>query len=178
MNNQMIPYYIITWLGVAGFISIVLTFPIRARFIIRKAGDLIVPIKKKTVALPLMIVLFSAFLLVILFFKQLSIFVALITMLVAVLGAAIGTQELALHDKCGLYQNGLVGATHYLPVKEIYGIEELGWSKEEREEHSSNVIHIITDKKGMVPFICEDEEQTKKVLAALVEICPALNQNH
>lgn len=176
MENQTVLYYSIAIFGIAAFLAIMITFPIRSKVIIKKAGDLIIPIKKKSIALPVMIVVFSALLLGILFFKQLSVFVEIITMLVAILGCAIGTQEFALHDKCGLYKNGLVGSSHYLTIKEIYGIEEIGWTQEERDEHSRNVIHIITDKKGMVPFICEDEEQAQQVMQALINICPALQE--
>ena len=159
------------------FLGILISIPFRSKYILKKAGKKIISMKDRQFVLSLLIIIFSAALILIVGIKHLAFSINLITCMVALLGGAIGSQELALRNKCGVYENGIIGPSNFLPVKEIYGVSELGWTEEERNEHDRKVIHIVTDKKGTVPFICDSEEQAEEILAGIIKICPSLEQH-
>lgn len=159
------------------YLLVLASIPLRAMYIEKKAGKKIIGLKSKSIVLPVLILFFSAMILVIVAAKKMGFGINLIACLVAILGGALGSQEIALRNKCGIYENGLIGTGNFLPVKEIYGIQELGWTEAERDEHDKRVIHIITDKKGTVPYLCDDEEQAKEVIEGLKKICPSLKKD-
>lgn len=152
------------------YFLILISIPFRTKFILSKAGKKIVGGKIHGLFLPILIMVCSFLLIFVVYFKELSFIVDLITCLVGLLGAAMGSEEAALSNIGGLYENGLVGTGHYLPLKEIYHIKEFDWSQEDWENSDKRVFHVVTDKKGTVPFVCTSEEECKEMLDVLKKI--------
>ncbi len=152
------------------YFLILISIPFRTKIILSKAGKKLVGGKVHALVLPILIMVCSFLLIFIVYFKELSFIVDLVTCLVGLLGAAMGSEEAALANISGLYENGLVGASHYLPLKEIYHVKEFDWAKEDWEKADNRVFHVVTDKRGTIPFVCSSEEECKEMLEVLKKI--------
>ena len=95
------------------YIVILLTTPLRRTYILKKAGKQLLAVHNKQLLLPLLIMIFSGALIALLGFKDMSLSATVIICTVAILGAAMGTEETALFNKCGVYENGLIGGGHF-----------------------------------------------------------------
>lgn len=175
MNKEKVQL-IITICAICIYSIILLTTPLRGKYIQKKAGKQILAVHKKSIVLPIFIIILSGALILLLCIKKLEPIYTGIICIVAILGAAFGTEEAALHNKCGVYENGLIGEGHFLPLKEIYAVQELSYTEEERQQKDERVIHITTDKHGSISFAYKTPEECKAVIDALLTIAPDIKR--
>lgn len=175
MNRETLQS-IITICAICIYIVILITTPFRGKYIQKKAGKQILAVHNKPVALPIFIIVLSGALIILLSIKKLEPLYTGIISVVAILGAAFGTEEAALHNKCGVYENGLIGEGHFLPLKEIYAIPELSYTEEERKQKDGRVLHITTDRHGSISFAYKTPEERKAVIDALLTIAPDIKR--
>ncbi|WP_288805948.1 hypothetical protein [uncultured Treponema sp.] len=158
------------------YIIILLTTPLRRTYILKKAGKQLLAVHNKQLLLPLLIMIFSGALIALLAFKDMSLSATVIICTVAILGAAMGTEETALFNKCGVYENGLIGGGHFLPLKEIYALPVLSYTEEEQQRQNERVLRVTTDKRGTITFVYDTPEECKAVIDTLLSIAPDLKR--
>lgn len=153
---------------------ILVSVPFRVKYVMKRSGKLIVSTAKKNIMFQIVSVILSGALLGILFFRELGFFSDLIICLVAILGSAMGSEDGALSGKNGLYENGLIGNGHFLPLSEIVALPALSYSKEEQEALNQNVMMVTTESKGTVNYLFDSAEEKKLVENELLKLNPAL----
>lgn len=158
------------------FLIIIFSIPFRTKYIIKCAGKLILPVYNNHPIIPVFIIILSALLITIIGFKELGFISDTIICLVSILGVAMGSEEVALYNKWGVYTNGLIGNGHFLALKEIYALPYLSYTKEEQEQYNNKVLPITTDKRGTINFIYKTEKECEDVKNALLKLAPDLRR--
>ncbi len=156
------------------YILILASSPFRLKYVLKRAGKLIVAVQKKKIFMQILILIFAALLIFLLFFRELGLFIDVIICLVAILGAAMGSEEMLLNKASGLYENGIIYNGNFLPLKEIYALPTLSYSKEEQESLDPRVLSVTTDKKGTVNYYFASAEEKNSVQNELLKLNPSL----
>lgn len=158
------------------YLLILATAPLRLKYILKKAGNIIVPAQKKPIFMQVLILIFAALLIFLLFFRELGTAIDLIICLVAILGAAMGSEEAILSKVPGLYKNGIIFNGNFLPLSEIFALPTLSYSKAEQKKLNPCVLTITTDKKGTLNYIFSSEEEKKYIQDGLLQLNPSLKR--
>ncbi len=155
------------------YFLIVFTMPLRVKMILKKAGKPVYLAKGKMLALQIFIIVCSAAIIAILVFRELGLIGDSIACLVAILGVAMGTEELALYRHCGVYENGIINAGHYLALSEIHSIPRLKVSSSSEKDDFTSV-RLLTDKMGSVTLFYANSEDCAAAIDAIVKLKPSL----
>ncbi|MGP1367737.1 MAG: hypothetical protein ACTTKX_00590 [Treponema sp.] len=159
------------------YIFIVVSMPLRRKFILKRAGNRILAVNKKNTILPVLIMLSCAVLMAIIQIKKLGTTTDIIVLLIATLGAAMGSSEISLNGSEGVYTNGLIGSGHFLPLSEIYALPAYDELQKNPTDFNHKVLKIVTDRRGAVSFFYSTPEECKSVIEALVKLSPSLKGN-
>ena len=153
---------------------IVATSPFRIRFILKKAGKRLVSAKMGNALIQVLVLVFSFLILLLMKFRELGAAGDVVLCLVAILGSAIGSEELFMRNVSGLYEKGIIGNGHYLPLSEIFRVPFLTLEKEEQDRLEPTEFRVITVKKGNVTFRFLSTEECRAVLEKLEEMLAIL----
>ena len=158
------------------YLVIIASIPLRVRFILKKAGKILVPVLEKKVLLQYVTIVISGFLIVILFFRELGFVYDCIICLVSILGCAMSSEEICLNKKCGLYQNGLIANGHFLPLEEIYALPVLSYEKEVQDSMDPRILVITTNRQGTVNYVFSSAEEKLQVQNGILKLKPGLER--
>ena len=175
----MFRFSIKDWLHIVApliYIFIVVSMPLSRKFILKRAGERILAVNKKNIVLPALIMLSCAALMAIIQIKKLSTATDIIVLLIATLGAAMGSSEISLNGSGGVYANGIIGSGHFLPLSEIYALPVYDEFQRNPADFNRKVLKIITDRRGAVPFFYSTPEECKNVIEALIKLSPSLKR--
>ena len=100
------------------FLFVIVTSPLRVKLVLKKAGEIKIRFTKKNIVLQYFIVVVSAVIIAMLYFRNLGLLNSVIVSAVAVLGTVMGTEEIVLNGCSGLYENGII-------AKETKGFSDL-----------------------------------------------------
>lgn len=156
------------------YFLILFSIPLRIKYIMNRTGKKLVSVEKKNILLQVLIIVFAGLLIGVLLIRELGLMTDIVISLVAILGVAMGSEEVALNDKCGLYEKGIIGNGHFLPLTEIFALPALSYSKEEQEALDPRVLMVTTDKKGTVNFIYSSPEEKDLIEKGLLSLNPGL----
>lgn len=156
------------------YLIILVTIPIRRRYILSKLGKIRVRVLKKNTKMQVLCVLIAGIVILLLLFRDFGIFVNLIICLTAILAAAMSSEDASLSSFAGLYEKGIIGEGHFLLVSEMFSILEP--DSFVSQETASRTLRIQTVKKGIVTFTFALQEEKKAVFESLLEICPSLKK--
>lgn len=171
MNPEIFRYGILL-VSVICYLLIIITIPFRVKAILKKAGECVYHVKGKSFVIQILIIICCGAILALLAFRELGTIGDAIVCIVAILGAAMASEETGLYKHCGVYKNGIISGGHYLPISEIYSIPSLNLSEDERKSSSS--VKIVTDKKGTVTFTYDSPEECNEVVQKIIELKPSL----
>ena len=158
--------------------AVILCFiPFHRKKILQKVGECVFSTKGRKIFPSAIVIVLSFALMVVLFFRNMGVFVNIVIYAVAILAITMSSSEISLSKYNGIYKNGIIGNGHFLLFSEIYAIPVLGFSKEEQENLLSNSIKIITTKKGNVSFMFADYQEQKEALKFILELNPSLDRN-
>lgn len=149
--------------------------PLKIKFLLKKTGNLVVPAKKKTVFLNILILIFSALLVFFVWLRDLGLFTDAVVCLVAVLGCVMSLNEIFLNKFCGLYEKGLVGNGRFLPLEKITALPLLKCSEDELENIDSRILVVSTEKKSSEQFVFSTEEEKNLVQSEILKLKPELS---
>lgn len=156
------------------FLIVMMTIPLRVKLVLKKAGEIKVRLSKKNVVLQYFVIIVSAVIIGLLYFRNIGLLNSVIVCTVAVLGTVMGTEEIAFCSRSGLYENGIIANGRFLAVDEIYSIAEN--SSGTGEVRYVNLISFQTDKNGIVNISFVSEDEKKAVLDELIKIKPSLKR--
>lgn len=162
--------FIIFLAGLIVYFLIIVTIPLRIKFIMNRTGKLLVKVQGKSIAMQILVIILSGLLIGLLLFRELGFFTDVVICFVGILGCAMGSEDAALNNKCGLYEKGIIGSGHFLPLSEIYALPALSYSKEEQDVLDPKVLMIMTDKKGVVNFSFSTAEEKREVENGLLAL--------
>ncbi len=148
--------------------------PLKTKFLLKKTGKLVVPTRKKNIFLNILILIFSALLIFMVWLRDLGIFTDGVVCLVSVLGCAMSLNEISLNKFCGLYENGIIGNGRFLPLEKILALPLLKCSKEELENIDSRILVVSTEKNPSEQFIFSTEEEKNSVQNEILKLNPRL----
>ena len=161
--------------ALAVFLLLLFSIPFRKKNYSNKAGkNLVKTSENKKYLMNYLSIIFAAFLIAILFFRNLGFVYNLIICLVALLAVYMGTEEIVLNGLSGLYENALIGNGKYLSLSEIFVLPVLSYSKEEQAALDQRILVITTEKKGSVNFIFSSEDEKNFVENQLLKLKPEL----
>ncbi|MBD5411080.1 MAG: hypothetical protein HDR53_08415 [Treponema sp.] len=158
------------------YILIIATIPIRLKYIAKRIGEKIFSTVPKKPFLNILTLIFSALLIVLLFFRDAGLLGTIVICLVAIIGAAMGSEELALLKKSGVYKNGILFGGNYIPLNEIYALQFFYNETEDKyaNEENKRVLKILTNKRGTITLIYASEEECRKVVNTLKKLSPTI----
>ena len=157
------------------FLIVIVTSPLRVKLVLKKAGVIKIRFTKKKVVLQYFIVVVSAVIIALLYFRNLGLLNSVIVSAVAVLGTVMGTEEIVLNGCSGLYENGIIANGRFLGMQEIYCIADD--SSASCEIRYTNRISVQTEKRGIVNFSFLTEEERTAVFEELIKIKPSLKKS-
>ncbi len=153
--------------GAAVYLFLLVFVPLKTNFVLKKAGEIVIPIKKKKIFLQILIMIFSALLIFLIWLRDLGIFTDIVVCLVADLGCAMSLNEISMNRFCGLYKNGLVGNGHFLAYEQILSLQDF--------ELDSRVLIVSTENKSAEQFIFSSEEEKKSVQKEILKRNPRVS---
>ena len=154
------------------FLIVIVTSPLRVKLVLKKAGEIKIRFTKKNIVLQYFIVVVSAVIIAMLYFRNLGLLNSVIVS--AVLGTVMGTEEIVLNGCSGLYENGIIANGRFLGIQEIYCIADD--SSGSSEIRYTNRISVQTEKRGIVNFSFLTEEERTAVFEELIKIKPSLKK--
>ena len=169
----MLNFSIRDWLHIAAlliYIFIVASMPLRRKFILKRAGNRILAVNKKNTILPVLIMLSCAALMAIIQIKKLGTTTDIIVILIATLGAAMGSSEISLNGSEGVYTNGLIGSGHFLPLAEIYALPDYEELQKNPTDFNHKILKIVTDRRGAVSCFYSTPGEFKSGILSLVKL--------
>ena len=168
--------YVVVLIATAFYILILTTIPIRVKYIMRRIGKMIFPTTAKKPFLDIFIIIFAALLITLLFFRNVGLLGTIAICLVAILGTAMGSEELALLKKNGVYKNGIIFGGNHIPLDEIYALQVFYNESEDESANKENkrVLKILTNKKGTITLIYSSEEECRNVVDTLQKLSPEI----
>lgn len=149
--------------------------PLKIKFLLKKTGNLVVPAKKKTVFLNILILIFSALLVFFVWLRDLGLFTDAVVCLVAVLGCVMSLNEIFLNKFCGLYEKGLVGNGSFLPLEKITALPLLKCSEDELKNIDPRILVVSTEKNPSEQFVFSTEEEKNLVRSEILKLKPELS---
>lgn len=156
------------------YFLILASLPLRIKMIMKKAGKNLVAVQGKNILMQILIIIVSGLLIGMLYIRELGFFADIVICLVGILGCAMGAEEAALNNKCGLYENGIIGNGRFLPLSEIFALPTLTYSKEEQAALDQKVLVVTTDKNGTVNFLYATPEEKDLMEKGLISLNPGL----
>lgn len=162
--------------GAAVYMLVLASIPLRLKLIMRKAGNLVVPIAKKNIVMQIGIMILSGCLIGILAVRELGLFVDAVILLVGIIGVVMGSQDAFLSGKGGLYENGIIGNGCFVSISEINALPALSYTKEEREALNQTVLMVSTENRGIINFLFDTEEEKKNIENELLKLKPGLKR--
>ena len=156
------------------YVLMLVSVPLRKKIILKRAGRCILKIRKNRLFMQVVAITFAGLLLALLFIRNLGSAGNVIICLVSILATAMSSEEIALNDVSGLYENGIIADGHFLMLSEIFAIPALSYSKEEQERQNANALVIQTDKRGVVTFAFPTPRERDAVLDGLLKLNPNL----
>lgn len=149
--------------------------PLKIKFALKNSGKKIISVKKKKIFLQVLIMIFSALLILMVWLRDLGILTDIIVCLVGVLGCAMSLNEIFMNRFCGLYEKGLVGNGRFLPFEQILSVQTLPYSDSEENGIGSRVLILKTVKNSSEQFIFSSEEERISIQNEILKRNPGIS---
>lgn len=149
--------------------------PIKIKVALKNSGKKIISVKKKKIFLQVLIMIFSALLILMVWLRDLGIFTDIIICLVAVLGCAMSLNEIFMNRFCGLYENGLAGNGRFFSFGQILSVKNLSYSDSGEDGISSRILILTTAKNHSEQFIFSSEEERKSIQDEILKRNPGIS---
>ncbi len=156
---------ILTIVHIASYVIVallLLSLPIRLALFSKKVGKMILPLIKTKIILFYIVIFFSIAMLIILYFRDFSLFIAIILHATAVLAVEMSVRELIHRIKSGVYENALS-----VDGKLIYKHEIILFPTLEYETESTNTLNTVTEKKGTITLFFTSIQERVDALAVI-----------
>ena len=161
---------------IAGYIALFLLFcitPVTKRHLFTKAGKKVFAIHKTTSFRSALIMMLGFLLIGISYMQESSVILQIIIVACALMGEYIAISDLTMTGKSGIYENGLLIETKYIPYDEIMGFPQLNITEGERSDDGSALI-MVTKKNDQVKIAFKNATECKEFTDKLFEHKPEL----
>ncbi len=135
---------------------LLLSLPLRLALFSKQTGKMLMPLAKNKISLFIIVIGFAVLMLVILYFREFSLFVAIVLHATAVLAIEMCVRELLYRLKAGVYENLLSVDGKLIKKHEVVLFPTL-----EYETEINNTLEVVTEKRGPITlFFSSTKERT------------------
>ncbi len=129
---------------------VLISLPIRLALFSKKTGSCLLQLRKTKMKLFIIVIALAIAMLVVLHFRAFSVFVAGVLHATALLAIEMGVREYINRAKSGVYEKALVADGKFIKKNEVVLLPTL-----EYETESSNILDIVTEKRGTISIFFE-----------------------
>lgn len=148
--------------------------PFRTKFILKNAGKLILKTKNSSKITSGLVLIFSGILIIVSARRELSFFATIIVYALSVLGCFMGTGEILLCAKSGLYENGIISGGRFYSLSSFKNLPMLKLPEEDQNFYKNNSIKIITNNNNTISIQFFNDEEASAVQNELIKLKPEL----
>lgn len=142
---------------------------------LKKSGKKIISVRKKNIFLQVLILIFSALLILMVWLRDLGSLTDIVVCLVAVLGCTMSLNEIFMNRFCGLYEKGLVGNGRFLPFEKILAVKNLSFSEQAAQEIAPRILILATEKNPSEQFIFSSKEERLSIQNEILKRNPEIS---
>ncbi len=124
---------------------LLVTLPVRFILFSKKAGECLVVLDRSKTKLYILVITLALAMLGVLYFRDFSLFVAIVLHATALLAVEMGAREVLYRAKAGLYKEVLL-----VDGKKISSHEVVTFPTLEYEKEVNNTLDIVTEKRGTI----------------------------
>jgi len=155
---------IVRWSSYAIAGILLLTLPLRMRFLSKKIGHCLLPLTRRDNLLYVLIMVFAVIMLFVLKYREFSTFPAIVLHGTALLGLEMSSREILCRRKAGVYEKFLIVDGRLVKLENILLFPTL-----EYETSTARTLEIATQKSGVITVHFENEAERNNAVAILRE---------
>ena len=148
---------------------ILFTIPIRRKIAAKKAGNLLVEIKKSPLIYGIAVYVLSLGLISILWIREFGTLMDLVLCGCGILGSEITTRDVCLYKKYGVYDKGVLFSGQFIAFEDILSLPVLQLPLEEQINYDKCTIVFVTKSKGKKSMSFKTEEEKDLVQNMILE---------
>ncbi len=141
---------------------LLLSLPVRSAMFSKKTGSCLLPLHKPKKKLYIIVITLAIVMLVVLYFREFSLFVAIVLHGTALLAVEMGVREYLNRSKSGIYENALVVDGRVVKKAEIVVLPTL-----EYETDFNNTLDIVTENRGTITVYFHNAKEREDAVVVL-----------
>lgn len=160
------------------FVLLLTTIKLRNNKIKQRIGVLLLPLPAKRHKLVVVVFIIAPLLIVLQRFRSFELYMSIVLSACALLGTEIGIRDLVLGGMTGVYENGIVIDSRYIPYDSISSLPTLAYENDsdttptetlaaDAKETAAKTLKIVTEKSG-ITFVGFDSAENRNAAVAII----------
>ena len=173
--NTSVTNIILAGIALAGFLGILISIPSRTNKLRKNAGILHLALKTPSPVKSILILVFSAVLIVLVPLRNMGLFVNIVLLLTALIAAEMGIREFANLRIAGVYKDAIVSGTQTIYFNKITALPTLSY--EDDPESTGNYktsLNIVLENGTETTLVFADEEERTQAVKTILQLVPRL----
>ena len=171
MNTNII----LAGIGVAALLGILISIPARTNKLRKNAGVLKFPLKAPTPVKSVLILVFSAALILLVPFRDMGFLINIVFILTALIAAEMGAREIANIRIAGVYKDAIVSGTQTIYFNKIAALPTLAYEKDpDSTGNYKTSLTVVLENGSETTLLFADEEERDNAVKTILSLVPRL----